>query len=452
MARPFQAPRFGTDGLRGEAGVPPMDPETLRRVGSALGLVLQASGGGSKRVLLGNDGRDSAPWILDAVAQGLCAAEIAVQDVGLCTTPALALLTRTGPFEAGIMISASHNPSADNGIKIFGADGRKLSDEAEREIESLTETVRPAEMREPRVRDCSDLLLRYDEHLGNAFPDLDLTGLRVVVDAANGGGSEIAPRVLRAFGAQVVAIACEPDGFNINDGVGALHPEVLARAVLAEEADFGVSLDGDGDRGIFVDEGGRIRDGDDVLAAFGLRLKATGSLPGDTVVATVMSNLGLHRALESAGVEVHVTPVGDRSVMQAMLEGGFALGGEQSGHILFTGPAALNGDGLYTALSLLSLPDLRERGTAAAFAHFQRFPQKLVNVRVTAKPEIAGLPALVREVEAAKARLGRDGRVLLRYSGTEPLCRVMVEASSAELVEEICSRLVAVVRAELGEK
>lgn len=452
MARGFQAPRFGTDGLRGEAGVPPMDPETLRRVGSALGLVLQETGGEKKRVLFGNDGRDSAPWILDAVAQGLSAADVSVWDVGLCTTPALAYLTRTEPFEAGIMISASHNPSNDNGIKIFGADGRKLSDGAERQIEELTTTVRPAENREPRVRDGSRLLLRYEEYLGSAFPDTDLTGLKVVVDAANGGGSEIAPRMLRAFGAEVLAIACEPDGFNINDGVGALHPEVLSKTVLAHEADFGISLDGDGDRGIFVDEGGRIRDGDDVLAAFGLRLKSADSLPGDTVVATVMSNLGLHRALEAAGVTVHVTPVGDRSVMQAMMEGGYALGGEQSGHILFAGPAALNGDGLYTALRLLSLPELRERGASSVFAHFQRFPQKLVNVRVTSKPDLDGIPVIHREVEAVKARLGNEGRVLLRYSGTEPLCRVMVEASSAELVEETCKQLVEVVRAELGEK
>ena len=310
-------PKFGTDGLRGHAGDAPMDPETLRRVGAALGVLLQRSGAAQKRVLVGDDGRESAPWILEALGQGLAAAEVAVGHIGLCTTPALAWLVAREKVDAGVMISASHNPAHDNGVKIFAADGSKLRDEDESEISTLAVQLRPADVRSARSRDRSDLLTRYVEGYAEAFPDLDLTGRKVCVDAANGGGSELAPRILRAFGADVVELCCEPDGFNINAGCGALHPEKLAAAVREHGAEFGICLDGDGDRGIFVDELGGVRDGDDVLAFFGRRLQQQGRLPGGRVVATVMSNLGMHKTLREAGVGVHVTPVGDRNVVQA---------------------------------------------------------------------------------------------------------------------------------------
>lgn len=450
MSDDFVPPQFGTDGLRGHAGSAPMDPETLRRVGSALGVLLQRSGGEQVRVVCGNDGRESAPWILDSLAQGLIAAEVAVTDVGLCTTPALAHLARSQRVDAGIMISASHNPAHDNGIKIFAHDGSKLRDEDEREIEALCAQLRPEHPNTPRIRGRSELLDAYHEHLATVFGSLDLTGFKLCVDAAHGGGSVLAPTVLRAFGAEVIEVACEPDGFNINDGVGALHPERTQAAVREHGAHLGICLDGDGDRGIFVDETGTVRDGDDQLCLFGLHLHRRGDLVGNTVVATVMSNLGLHRALAAEGIHVEVTPVGDRNVMLAMKAKGYVLGGEQSGHILFGGDGHLTGDGLFTALQLLSVPGVREKGFAQAFASFRRFPQKLVNVPVARKPKFADVPALAAKARAIEQQLGANGRLLLRYSGTEPLCRVMIEAADGQIVEQLCRELADVVRAELG--
>jgi phosphoglucosamine mutase len=443
----IELPQFGTDGLRGQAGRAPMDPETLRRVGSALGILLQRSGTAQKRVLIGNDGRDSAPWILEAMGQGLGAAEVSVSDVGLCTTPALAMLTKTQGVDAGVMISASHNPSHDNGIKIFAPDGTKLSAEDEQEIARLAVEVYPAEPRSPRIKDKSDLLLRYEERFAQQFAQLDLTGRKVCVDAANGGGSLLAPRILRAFGAEVVEIACEPDGFNINDGVGALFPEPLRKAVLEHRANLGICLDGDGDRGIFVDDRGTVRDGDDVLCAFARALHAAGRLPGDQIAATVMSNLGLHRFLRSIGVKLHVTPVGDRNVYLEMRKSGCALGGEQSGHILFA-DHDLIGDGLYTGVRLLELAGAGP--VAHVFAGFERFPQQLLNVAVTRKPELETVPAIAAKKAEIERRLGNDGRLVLRYSGTEPLCRIMIEAPDLATCAKLCRELADVVAAELG--
>ncbi len=449
---PFQ---FGTDGLRGRAGAPPLDAETMRRVGAALGVLLQrglddSPTSGPARVLCGNDGRESAPWILEALAQGLVAADVAVTDIGLCTTPALAFVTRTQPFAAGIMISASHNPPHDNGIKIFTHAGTKLRDDDEREIERLANDLRPDQPTQPRIHSRPELLDGYEEHLANTFADLDLSGVKICIDAAHGGGSELAPAVLRGLGAEVVELFCEPDGFNINDGVGALHPERTAAAVLEHGADLGICLDGDGDRGIFVDETGVVRDGDDQLCLFGLAMQEQGRLTKSTVVATVMSNLGLHRALENAGIHVHVTPVGDRNVVQAMREHGFALGGEQSGHVLFSGDGHLTGDGLFNALKLLSVPGGRKRGLSTAFASFQRFPQKLVNVTVKHKPAFDDVPAITAKAHEIEQALGKNGRLLLRYSGTEPLCRVMIEAIDEATVQRYCDELAEIVAAELG--
>ena len=439
---------FGTDGLRGRAGEAPIEPETLRRVGAALGVLLQREGDGSqRRVLLGDDGRESAPWIQDALVQGLMGAEVSAASVGVVTTPALALLTARGPYAAGVMISASHNPSHDNGVKIFSADGQKLRDDDERELERLANALTPDAPGEPRVRSVEKLVLQYEELLGQRFEHLDLTGKKVCVDAANGGGAAIAPRVLRMFGAEVVEVGCEPDGFNINEDVGALHPERLAPVVREHGACMGICLDGDGDRGIFLDETGRVHDGDAVMTFFGARMHEAGCLPGGAVAATVMSNLGMHRALREAGVQVHETPVGDRHVVAAMKERGFALGGEQSGHTLFL-DHDLVGDGLYTGLRILDA--LGDDAMSRAFAAFERFPQKLVNVAVREKPDLATVPAVASLQRAIEAQLGDDGRLLLRYSGTEPKCRVMIEAKDQELCERLCDELAAVIRAELG--
>ena len=440
--------QFGTDGLRGRAGHAPMEPETLRRVGAALGVLLQREGeGGQRRVLFGNDGRASSSWILESLVQGLMAAEVSSGSVGVVTTPALALLTASGPYDAGIMISASHNPAHDNGVKIFGADGQKLTSEDERELERLANELAPESLSEARVRSSEKLVLQYEGLLGQRFADLDLAGRKVCVDAANGGGSIIAPRVLRMFGADVVEVGCRPDGSNINDGVGALHPEALAPVVREHGACMGICLDGDGDRGIFVDETGAVHDGDAVMTFFGARMHAAGQLPGGVVAATVMSNLGLHEALRRQGVEVRTTPVGDRHVVAAMREHGFALGGEQSGHTLFL-EHDLVGDGLYTGLRILDA--LGGGDMSSAFSAFQRFPQRLVNVEVRSKPVLETVPAVAAKQREVEAALGGQGRLLLRYSGTEPKCRVMVEAREKSMCDRLCDELATVIRAELG--
>lgn len=444
----FEPVTFGTDGLRGRAGEAPMEPETLRRIGSALGVLLQRSGDGAqRRVLIGNDGRESASWILDCLVQGLVAAEVSAANIGLITTPALALLTKHEAYSAGIMISASHNPAHDNGIKIFAGDGAKLSDDDEAEIALLANELRPNSPKEPRIKSVANLVLRYEELLGERFADLDLTGRKICIDAANGGGAVIGPRMLRLLGAEVIEVGCESDGFNINEGVGALHPEHLAEVVKQHGACFGICLDGDGDRGIFVDETGKVHDGDAVLTFFGARLKAAGALPGDALAATVMSNLGMHHALRDAGVRVHVTPVGDRHVVQAMREHGYAIGGEQSGHTLFT-DHDLIGDGLYTGLRLLAAAG--DQPMSQALAKFERFPQKLINVPVRDKPDLMTIPAIAAKQKEVEALLGDNGRLLLRYSGTEPKCRVMIEAQDAELCHRLCDEFAALIEAELS--
>jgi phosphoglucosamine mutase len=444
----FEPVMFGTDGLRGHAGEAPIEPETLRRIGSALGVLLMREGDGSqRRVLIGNDGRESSSWILDCLVQGLVAADVSVADIGLVMTPALALLVRHEPYSAGIMISASHNPAHDNGIKIFAGDGAKLSAEVEAEIATLANELRPDSPKEPRIKSVSKLTLRYEELLGDRFPDLDLTGRKVCIDAANGGGAIIGPRMLRTFGAEVIEVGCESDGFNINEGVGALHPEYLAEIVKQNGACFGICLDGDGDRGIFVDEKGQIHDGDAVLTFFGSRMLAAGTLPGNIVAATVMSNLGMHHALRDAGIEVHVTPVGDRHVVAAMREHGFALGGEQSGHTLFA-DHELVGDGLYTGLRLLA--DVGDTPMSEAMAAFESFPQKLINVAVRDKPDLSTIPVIAAKQKEVEELLGDTGRLLLRYSGTEQKCRVMIEAQDRELCERLTDEFAALIQAELG--
>ena len=427
-----------------------MDRETLRRVGAALGIWLQQEGPAAKRVLVGHDGRESAPWILQSLASGLEATDVASNEVGLCTTPALAFLTRTESYAAGIMISASHNPAADNGIKIFGTDGSKLTDRAEQDIAELTTSVQFDEIRSPRVGKRRELIARYEEHLGNTFSELDLSPFTIAVDAANGGASELAPSLLRRFGAEVLPIACGPDGTNINSGAGALHPEVLGARLAELKADLGICLDGDGDRSIFVDETGQVRDGDEVLAVLARDMVGRGALSGGTVVATVMSNLGLHKALAEAGVRLEITQVGDRYVVREMVRGGFSLGGEQSGHIVFDGDGHYSGDGLFTALKLLSLPGVAESGFAQVFAGFRHYPQVLRNVPVRHKPDLAEIPAIQEALAEVEQALGEDGRVLLRYSGTELLCRVMVEGPSDEVVQGHADALAKAVAKELS--
>ncbi len=433
-----------------------MDKITLRRIGAALGVLLQKSGAETKRVIIGHDGRESAGWILQALAQGLNGTEVVVHSVGLTTTPALAYVTRTGAFVAGVMISASHNKATDNGVKIFSESGQKLADSAEREIEKLTLEVDMAEVTEPRIREQPELLNGYQEHLANLFNAIDMTGLRIAIDAAHGGGSSLAPQTLRMMGAEVQEVACSPTGTNINAGVGATHTEPLAAAMKSGDAHIGLALDGDGDRGMLVDETGVVKDGDDLLALFGIAKMQEGTLNKDTVVATVMSNLGLKRALSEVGAKIEMTGVGDRAVAERMRQGGFSVGGEQSGHLLFDGPGELTGDGLYTLLAALALPSVRKAlttdggGAASAFPTVTRFPQILINVPVLEKPPFDERAAIVACRDEIEAELAEEGRVLLRYSGTESLCRVMVEGPEKTTVERLANKLAEVVRETLA--
>lgn len=446
----FVPPVFGTDGLRGKAGQPPLDPTTMQRIGAALGVWLQKHGPEQKRVVLGHDGRESATWIAACLTQGLTATDTSVIDAGLIPTPGLAFLTRTEAVQAGIMISASHNPGCDNGIKIFQGDGSKLPDEDEQELARLTVEVPFEPIASARSKPRRELAGAYQEHLANVFAELDLTGRKIVVDTANGAGSTIAPSVLRCFGADTIAIACEPDGHNINAGVGAMHSNHLAKAVRDHSADFGFCLDGDGDRCMFADQTGKIWDGDGVLTLMGRHLAEQGRLPESTVVATIMSNLGLHKALGRHGINLHTTPVGDRAVVAAMRHSGFALGGEQSGHIIFAGEGQFTGDGLYTALALMAIPGVWDRGFAEAFSEFESFPQVLVNVPVREKSDLNEIDSIQTAVRTVEGELGEEGRVVLRYSGTEDLCRVMVEGPSLEIVQKHSDHIVRAVQARLG--
>ncbi len=446
----FVPPVFGTDGLRGKAGQAPLDPITMQRIGAALGLWLQQHGPEQKRVILGHDGRESATWIEACLTQGLAATDVSVLDAGLIPTPGLAFLARTEQVQAGIMISASHNPASDNGIKIFRGDGTKLPDTDEAELARLTTEVPFEPVASARAKPRRELVQAYQEHLANLFADLDLNGRKIVVDAANGAGSDIAPSVLSCFGAETIAVACQPDGQNINAGVGALHTEHLSQAVREHGAEFGFCLDGDGDRCMFADANGTIWDGDGVLALMGCHLAEQDELPQRTVVATVMSNLGLRKVFEDHGITLHTTAVGDRSVVAAMREHGYALGGEQSGHIIFAGPGQFTGDGLYTALALLAIEGIWERGFAAAFGQFKSFPQQLVNVPVREKIDLDSLDSVQAAVRQVEQTLGADGRVLLRYSGTEDLCRVMVEGPTEQAVATHTDHIVQAVRQALG--
>jgi phosphoglucosamine mutase len=451
MSEPaFVPPVFGTDGLRGKAGQSPLDPITMQRIGAALGVWLQKHGPEQKRVVIGHDGRESASWIEACLTQGLAATDVSVTNVGLIPTPGLAFITRREAMQAGIMISASHNPASDNGIKIFQSDGSKLPDQDAQEITQLTVDVPFDPVSSARSKPRRELVTCYEEHLANVFSQLDLSGRKIVVDAANGAASDIAPSVLRCFGAEAIAVAASPDGKNINAGVGTLHTGYLAQAVQDHNADLGFCLDGDADRCMFADQTGAIWDGDGVLALMGPHLAQQNALPNNTVVATVMSNLGLSKALAKHGIQLHTTPVGDRAVVAAMREHGFSLGGEQSGHIIFAGDGQLTGDGLYTALTLMSIPGIWDQGFAQAFAAFESFPQLLINVPVREKVDLSGIDSIQTAVREVEKDLGENGRLVLRYSGTEDLCRVMVEGPSVAMVQAHTDRIVKVVQAELG--
>lgn len=436
---------FGTDGVRGLANGE-LTPELALSVAAAAARVLIEHDRSHRPVaLVGRDPRASGEMLEAAVAAGLTSAGADVLRVGVLPTPAVAHLVGEFGADLGVMISASHNPMPDNGIKLFAAGGHKLADEVEDEIEQRLGdgSPRPTGAQVGRVRDVADAADRYVDHLVGALPR-PLTGLRVVVDCANGAAAAAAPRAYGRAGARVFPINAEPDGLNINEKCGSTHIEVLQAAVREHGADVGIAHDGDADRCLAVDADGEFVDGDQIMAVLALAMKRSGELAGDTLVATVMSNLGLHLAMDSHGIRVVTTKVGDRYVLEELRASGYALGGEQSGHVVL--PAfATTGDGLLTALRLLGT--LTETGDSLRelAAVMQRLPQVLVNVQVADKAAVASSDRVRDAVAAAEADLGSTGRVLLRPSGTEQVVRVMVEAPTQDKAAEITRRLADVV-------
>ncbi|MEO0649738.1 MAG: phosphoglucosamine mutase [Planctomycetota bacterium] len=440
---------FGTDGVRGRAGEGWLREDRAALLARAIGTCLAADGD-ARRALIGHDGRRSGPGLERAVARGLRAAGLEPVILGLTTTPGLALLTRLGDFGVGLMISASHNPAEDNGVKVFDAQGAKLPDEVEDRVEALVAELEPVADDGSAPSTEAGLEQRYVEHLLDHARGLDLAGLTIALDCAHGGGSRVAPRVLEALGARVVSIAADPDGSNINDGCGSTHPDALQAAVREHRADLGVALDGDGDRCLLVNEHGELIDGDAMLTLLALDLKQRGELPSDRIVATVMSNKGLHRALGDAQVGVTTVGVGDRRVVEALRAESLGLGGEQSGHIVFGPDNHFIGDGTLTALRVLRAMRTHSRSIGELASVFSAFPQVLVNTRVASKPAFETVPAVLEAVAECERELGDDGRVLLRYSGTEPLARVMVEGPDQERIRAMAEALAELVAAELG--
>jgi phosphoglucosamine mutase len=440
---------FGTDGVRGVAN---------RDLTAELGLALGAAaarrlaappGSGHRFAVVGRDPRASGEMLEAAVIAGLTSEGVDAVRVGVLPTPAVAYLTAVYGADLGVMISASHNSMPDNGIKIFGPGGHKLDDDVEDRIEELLAQgpgLRPVGAGIGRVRRAPEALDRYLEHIVGAVPT-PLDGLTVVVDCANGAASEAAPRAYGAAGARVIAISAEPDGLNINEGCGSTHLEQLQAAVLAHGADLGLAHDGDADRCLAVDAAGRVVDGDAIMTVLALAMRDAGELASNTLVTTVMSNLGLHLAMRDAGIAVRTTAVGDRYVLEEIRAGGFTLGGEQSGHIVMP-EFGTTGDGILTGLRLMARMAQTRSSLATLAAPMQSVPQVLINVEVADKGSVAQAPAVRSAVAEAEAELGDTGRILLRPSGTEQIVRVMVEAADADTAHQVAQRVARSVTAE----
>jgi phosphoglucosamine mutase len=445
---------FGTDGIRGVATVPPLDPESLVRLGQAIAQVFVANRG-KHRILIGKDTRLSGYMIETALSAGIMSMGADVLLVGPLPTPGVAYLTKSMRADAGVMISASHNPFEDNGIKIFGADGFKLPDETELEIERLMVDGPSPEFRAEagkvgKAQRIDDALGRYTVFLKENFPrELSIEGLRVGFDCANGAAYQLAPQTFRELGADVIARGISPNGRNINAGFGSLYPEIVRELVLENNLDIGIALDGDADRAIFVDERGNVLDGDVVLAICAIDLHSRGVLKGETVVATVMSNLGLQEALRQKGISLVRAQVGDRYVLEEMLKSGFVLGGEQSGHTIFS-DVSTTGDGTLSALKIVEVMKRTGKPLSELAQVFRHFPQKLINVPVREKPDFETLPSVTEALKRVEGELGESGRVLLRYSGTENKARVMVECKENEKCKEYASQIATAIEREIG--
>jgi phosphoglucosamine mutase len=447
---------FGTDGIRGVAGELPLDARTIYATGLAIGHSLRDNT--APKVILGRDTRESSTWIAATIAAGLRETGVRVESAGVVPTPAVAFLARNRGFDAGVVISASHNPWRDNGIKLFGGDGFKLPDKIEASIEDeilrhAEEAVVPDVSELARVEDNAALSEQYIQFLIESVPGLELNGLRIVADCANGAATGVAPELFARLGAQIrnefTLLNIAPNGRNINDGCGALHPQLVAAEVQNRGAAMGLTFDGDADRCMLAGAQGNVINGDAILLMAARDLKARGLLTGDLVVATTMSNMGLETALKRSGIRMLRAPVGDRYVLEQMLQHDAALGGEQSGHILFP-HLATTGDGLLTALVILDLLARTGKSVDELTADLKVYPQVIVNVRVREKKPLESIPAVAERIHAAEEELKDSGRVVIRYSGTEALARVMIEAESEEAMRRHADAIASAIWEELG--
>ena len=439
---------FGTDGIRGKAGQAPLIPETVARVGAAL--VKAFEDHSRHRFVIGRDTRESGAWIEDELARGLTSEGATVVSAGVVPTPAVAYLARTEGFDAGIVISASHNPYEDNGIKVFGGAGTKLTEELEASIEKIVADGSWSVKSTAGVIDREDLAPHYVDHLLEIFTSAGpLTGSHIVIDCANGATAPIAPKLFRDLGFDVQTIGTSPNGRNINLDCGSTHLDGLATAVVASKARLGIAFDGDGDRALFIDHAGRIVDGDAVMLMAAIHLQKAGRLPGPAVVATVMSNIGLEIALRERGIDMIRTAVGDKYVMEEMVKRGFALGGEQSGHVIFS-DHLFTGDGLATALNVLRIMSETGRELSELAAALVTYPQVLVNVRVKEKTDLKTVPAIADTMRRVEENLAGNGRLLVRYSGTEPLLRIMLEGQNDHQIRGWADEIAGVVKEHLA--
>ncbi len=444
---------FGTDGIRAVAGEAPLDPPTIFATGLALASSLKSLYP-KPRVLLGSDTRESSPWISAIISAGLCRGGAEVLNAGVITTPGVAYLTRKHQFAAGVVISASHNPWQDNGIKVFGGDGYKLPDATEMAIEGeifrrLEDSPPPylKGLGAPPIR--KDFREEYEAFLRNVVPELNLNGKKIVIDCANGAAAVIAAELFPSLGGEIHLTHVSPNGRNINENCGALHPEVVARETKALGADLGITFDGDADRALFADAHGRVVNGDGVMLVAARDMQVKGELAGDVVVATTMSNMGLEAALRSNGIRMLRAPVGDKYVLEMMQKHQASLGGEQSGHILFL-RRSTTGDGLLTALVLLDTLARSGKPLHELLSDLRVFPQVIVNVRVREKRPLDQIPTVVESIQQAETDLHGNGRVVVRYSGTEALARVMIEAESEQQMREHAERIAQAIRVEIG--
>ena len=454
---------FGTDGVRGEAGRFPLDQSTLRTVGASLASHLRKNSNNSPLIIVGRDTRESGPWLEQALIDGAIEAGAQCQSAGVITTPGVAFLARSLPANAGVVISASHNSYQDNGFKIFAPSGRKLDDETERLIEAdilAKQSLAPLDVPVTRLKETSSkaeqsasaLQARYLQFLEQEIgAGLSLTNYSIVIDAANGAASKLASELFKRLGARVTAINDEPDGQNINRNCGSMHIEGLQQKVTATGADLGVAYDGDADRALFVDSHGRYVDGDAVLWVLSNHLQSRDQLRNGTVVATVMSNIGLEIALRSRGLRLVRTDVGDKYVLDELIRSGASLGGEQSGHIILP-QLSLAGDGMITTLCLLRTMSDTGKPLHELTAGFTRYPQVLVNVDVIEKRPFAEVEEIQKVVTETETKLADRGRLLLRYSGTEPVARIMIEGDDQSTIEAYARNLATVIRDSLGRE